>query len=78
MTTFRFFPQPARQIKYDFLYFTDILAVEIRNERWLARQFIDALVLEKFRSLLGQTDAKDHRILLLMAQKMAWRWAVLS
>jgi transcriptional regulator with XRE-family HTH domain len=36
----------------------------------------DARMLEKFRRLLGQTDAKDHTILLLMAQKMARRKAV--
>jgi transcriptional regulator with XRE-family HTH domain len=33
----------------------------------------DARMLAKFRKLLGQTDAKDHNILLLMAQKMARR-----
>ena len=36
----------------------------------------DARVLEKFRRLLGQTDAKDQSILLLKAQKMARRKAV--
>jgi transcriptional regulator with XRE-family HTH domain len=36
----------------------------------------DARVLEKFRRLLGQTDAKDQGILLHMAQKMAKRKAV--
>ena len=35
----------------------------------------DARVLEKFRRLLSQTDAKNHSILLLMAQKMARRKA---
>jgi transcriptional regulator with XRE-family HTH domain len=35
----------------------------------------DARVLEKFRRLLSQTDAKDQSILLLMAQKMARRKA---
>ena len=33
----------------------------------------DARVLEKFRKLLSQTDAKDHSILMLMAKKMARR-----
>jgi transcriptional regulator with XRE-family HTH domain len=33
----------------------------------------DARVLEKFRRLLSQTDAKDQGILLHMAQKMARR-----
>jgi transcriptional regulator with XRE-family HTH domain len=36
----------------------------------------DARVLEKFRRLLSQTDAKDQGILLHMAQKMARRKAV--
>ena len=33
----------------------------------------DARVLEKFRRLLSQTDAKDQSILMLMAKKMARR-----
>jgi transcriptional regulator with XRE-family HTH domain len=36
----------------------------------------DARVIEKFRRLLGQTDAKNQNILLHMAQKMARRKAV--
>jgi transcriptional regulator with XRE-family HTH domain len=36
----------------------------------------DARMLVKFRKLLGQTDAKNQSILLLMAQKMAKRRAV--
>jgi transcriptional regulator with XRE-family HTH domain len=36
----------------------------------------EARVLEKFRRLLSQTDAKDQGILLQMAQKMARRKAV--
>ena len=36
----------------------------------------DARVLEKFRKLLGQTNAKDQSILLHMAQKMAKRKVV--
>ena len=36
----------------------------------------DARVLAKFRKFLGQTDAKNQSILLLMAQKMVRRKAV--
>jgi transcriptional regulator with XRE-family HTH domain len=36
----------------------------------------DARVLERFRMLLSQTDAKDQSILLVTAQKMARRKAV--
>ncbi|MGA7796017.1 MAG: helix-turn-helix transcriptional regulator [Candidatus Acidiferrales bacterium] len=36
----------------------------------------DARVLAKFRKFLGQTDAKNQSILLLMAQKMVGRKAV--
>jgi transcriptional regulator with XRE-family HTH domain len=36
----------------------------------------DARILEKFRRLLGRTDAKDQGILMHMAQKMALRKAV--
>ena len=36
----------------------------------------DARVIEKFRKLLGQTNAKDQCILLHMAQEMAKRKAV--